>query len=475
MTYHLATFGCQMNLSDSERMVAILTKMNLKPAAPAQADILIFNLCSVRQAAVDRVWGNFKGRMAKGKRQNKKPLIILTGCILPADKKKLAPKVDLILDIKDLNSWSGIIIKTLKHKNTKTQKQYNNETMKQCGNGTKIAHRADYFAVPPQYSSHFSAFVPIMTGCNNFCAYCAVPYTRGREYSRPAEEITTEVGNLIQNGYKEIILLGQNVNSYQSKIFNPAAAGQISNSKFQISKNTSVNFPTLLKLINKIPGNYWLSFITSHPKDMSDELMKCLTECQHLIPYVHLPLQSGSDKILKAMNRKYTAKDYTKLVRKIRMIFALNSHHYSHVTPRLAISTDIIVGFPGETKKDFLATADLMKKIKFDMAYLAEYSPRPGTAAARLKDKISHKEKTRRRQILNEILKTTALENNQKLVGKTTETLVESTKDGLAFGQTKMMKNVKIKLESKKQNLIGKFVDVKIIKAGPWGLEGKLT
>ena len=493
MTYHLITFGCQMNYSDSERIDSVFENMNIKSAEKNKADILIFNLCSVRQRAVDKVWGMLKNIKIQKHRKHplaslgtgkstentkiKKLIIILTGCILPADKDKLKDKVDLILDIKNLASWPNII----------RDYSFTNYKLRI----TNYEPFKSYFSITPKHSSPFTAYIPIMTGCDNFCSYCAVPYTRGKEYSRPAEEILKEVNKLCVQGYREIILLGQNVNSYQSFMSFPppiVVEGRLqrespgtSNCLFAgipacagMTKDDVVNFPILLKLIDSIPGNYWLSFLTSHPKDMSEELINCFKECKHLMPYLHLPLQSGSDKILKAMNRKYTAEQYVKLIHKIRKRFVNNSY--------IAISTDIIVGFPGETKKDFEATAALMKKIKFDMAYLAEYSPRPGTAAAKLKDNVSSAEKIKRKNYLNEILKKTALENNQKLVGQTVSILAESIKDNFAFGRTNMMKNVRIKLDTKSTEsiktqkiLIGQFVKIKIIKAGPWGLEGEMV
>ena len=470
--YHLITYGCQMNKSDSERIVSVLEKSGLKPTTQDRADILILNLCSVRQSAIDRVWGIL--------RKTKNQTVILTGCILPADKQKFQNKVDLILDIKDLPRWP---------EKFKIKNSIPDRIGDEIKNFPEV--HPDYFSINPDHSSKFEAYVPIMTGCNNFCAYCAVPYTRGREVSRPVEDIIQEVHTLIIQGYKLIILLGQNVNSYKSKISNfslferSLAEGQflisnkISNFKFQISKNTSVNFPTLLKLISRIPGDYWLSFLTSHPKDLSDELINCFKECEHLIPYLHLPLQSGSNKILKAMNRNYTATDYVKLIKQVKQI-----------KPMVAVSTDIIVGFPSETKKEFEATAKLMKKIKFDMAYLAQYSPRPGTAAAKLKDNVLATEKARRRSALNEILKKTALNNNKKMVGKRIEVLIEKCNNkNECLGKTKNFKDVKInvapafrqeKIRPKgrsytiKKDLIGQFAKVKITKANAWSLEGKL-
>lgn len=469
MTYHLATYGCQMNFSDSERIAAVLEKhLGFRPAPENKAAILIFNLCSVRQSAVNRVWGNFK--KTRGKRR---PLIIFTGCILQPDRKKISQKNCLVLDIKDLPCWPEIIRKTLKHKNIKTLKQWSKGTMKQLGNeATQYSNNQksaikDYLSIAPRHSSNFTAYVPIMTGCNNFCSYCAVPYTRGREYSRPAEEILTEISALIKKGYKEIILLGQNVNSYHGQTINNLAMKQWNN---HINlKSKTIDFPQLIKLINPLPGNFWLTFLTSHPKDLSPELINCFQTCEHLIPYLHLALQSGSNKILKSMNRHYTAEHFIDLIKKVRA-----------ANPNLCLSTDIIVGFPSETQKDFLSTAAIMKKIKFDMAYLAEYSPRPGTAAARLKDNVSPAEKTKRKNTLNEILKTTALANNKKLLGQTLETLVVSQNKQNIFGRTKNFKNVKIITTSNKQQtinnkkLIGQFVKVKVTGATAWNLEGEL-
>ncbi len=316
-----------------------------------------------------------------------------------------------------------------------------------------------------------------MTGCNNFCAYCVVPYARGREVSRPAEEIIKEVKNLVKKDYKEIILLGQNVNSYDSRIgANEKRIG------------TNINFSQLLRKINSIPGNFWIRFLTSHPKDMSNELIKTITQCEKVCEYIHLPIQAGDDEILRRMNRGYTSKQYLELINKIRRASA----KIRGKSALISISTDIIVGFPGETRKHFLKSAAIMKKVKYDMIYFGQYSPRPGTAAWKLKDDVSKKEKARREKYLNEILKKTSLVNNKKYVGKIFDVLVEkcSPKTPWAnscelayevnkgteftyFGKTRTMKNVKF--ESSNKNLIGKFIKVKIIKANIWNLEGNIT
>jgi len=519
MTYHLTTFGCQMNYSDSERIASVLDSMGLKQSLKNKADVLIFNLCSVRQRAVDRIWGMIKSChseadviLAGRPRGQRKRLIILTGCILPEDKKKFKERGILILDLKDLSEWPDIIFRRSK---PSAKKSPHLKLLSSKGLFTPLRsvqndiYKKNYFSIPPKYSSSFTAHIPIMTGCDNFCSYCVVPYTRGREVSRPVEEVLNEVNNLIVQGVKEIILIGQNVNSYLGIMSSRPRrkSGEGSRRHFLnngiptfvgMTVDKDINFPNLLKLIDKIPGNYWLSFLTSHPKDMSDDLIKCFKTCKHLAPYLHLPLQSGSDKILKMMNRNYTAEKYLKIVNKIRKI-----------VPDICLTSDLIVGFPGETEKDFLETAKMMKKNKFDMAYLAEYSPRSGTVAAKLKDNVPNAEKARRKNILNEILKSTALENNKKLLGKILDVLVESIKNSFAFGRTRGMKNVRIDMspfvipaqagiqkESKKnpgfpisaelsptiqagmtneQEFIGKFVKVKIIKAGAWGVEGELV
>ena len=408
MKYHLITFGCQMNKADSGRIATVLENSGYKPASVIdEADLIVVNMCSVRQSAVDRVYGKIK-YFTKLKTKNPKLKTVLTGCILKKDKRKLAEKFDFILNINDLAKWPAIL---------------------------KIGpsfQKDNYLKIKLKYQPPLSAFVPIMRGCNNFCSYCVVPYTRGREVSRPVEEIICEVKNLVKCGVKEIWLLGQNVNSYNA-----------------------IPFPRLLKRINDIEGNFWVRFTSSHPKDFSDSLIDIMKEGEKITEYLNLPVQSGDDEILKKMNRPYTIAQYKNLVKKIRKKI-----------PDIALSTDIIVGFPGETKKQFENTVNLFKEIKFDMAYIAKYSSRPGTAAAKLKDNVPQKEKNRREKVLTEILKKTALENNKKYIGRTVEVLMMSADTG------KTRTNKTVKVESKK-NLLGRFAKVKITSALPWGLKGK--
>jgi len=421
MNYHLITFGCQMNKSDSERIASVLENMGYQPASkPESADLIIVNMCSVRQSAVDRIYGLGK-KFIELKKQNPNLKIALTGCVLLTDKTKLKKHFDLIFDIKNLTKLSNMLSHPLI---------------------IPRSNALEYFSVFPNSDSLVTAYVPIMTGCNNFCAYCVVPYVRGEEISRPAQKIIKEIKELIKKGYKEIILLGQNVNSYKDK---------------------NTNFPQLLKLINDLSGEFWLRFITSHPKDLSDELIETMAKSEKITEYLHLPVQSGDNEILKKMNRGYSINRYKGLIEKIRKQIK-----------GVCISTDIIVGFPGETKKQFKQTAKLMKWAKFDMVYISQYSPRLMTAASKLEDDVIKKEKKEREQILNEILKKTALKNNKKYINKTVEVLIEQKiKNDFYLGKTRTFKNVKIK-DPKCSLSVGQFVKTKIIKATPWGLEGQI-
>ena len=311
-----------MNYSDSERITTILQNKKYKSASEKEADLIIVNACSVRQKAVDRIWGKIK----KWQKLDKK--IILTGCVLPSDKKKFKSR--------------GVEFKNFTNDN--------------------------FFDIAPHFSSHIS-YIPIMTGCDNYCSYCAVPYTRGKEKSRPMENIICDIKRALKNNSKEILLLGQNVNSY----------------KFGFAK--------LLKKIDSLEGNFSFNFISSNPHDMTDEIIDTFAQLKKWPRELHLPLQSGDDEILKAMNRKYTSKQYLELVRKLRYAIC-----------KMRLSTDIIVGFPGETKTQFNNTVKFCKKIKFFKVYIAQYSPRPGTAAEKLNDNVSHDEKKRRWKVLEKLI-----------------------------------------------------------------------
>lgn len=396
-----------MNKSDSGRIASVLEQANLKKASSIEkADFIIVNMCSVRQSAVDRV----NGVLEKTKKLNKQT--ILTGCILKKDKRKFLDKFNYVLEIEDLPKWPEIL-------------------------GLKNIEANSYFEINSKQPNEFSAVIPIMTGCNNFCSYCVVPYTRYREKSRPLEEIICEIKKLIKNNYKEIWLLGQNVNSYRS-----------------------IPFSELLRKIDDIPGNFWIRFTSSHPKDFSDDIIKTMKECDKVTEYLNLPVQAGNNEILKKMNRPYKIEHYKYIIKKIRKEI-----------PNITISTDVIVGFPGETKEQFNNTVELFKQVKYDMAYINKYSPRAGTKATELIDNISTKEKKEREKILNDILKQTALENNRKYIGKEVEALIDIQKDENTWiGKTREYKTIMVKSNN---NLLGQFIEAKITDASPWGLKGK--
>lgn len=430
--YSIITFGCQMNYSDSDRLAALLENNGLiKTKDATKADLVVINSCSVRQMAEDRTYGRIN-ELAKKK---KRPRIVATGCLvsdkiksklLRENKFDLCLPIDRMVDLPDyLLKWKII-----------DQKNKDN-----------FEH---YLDIIPKHDKNFSGYIPIMTGCNNFCSYCAVPYTRGREVSRPMKDILEEAKVLADNGCIELTLLGQNVNSYGSGI------------KRQKSKVKSDNkFVDLLSKISDIDGIKRIFFISSHPKDMSDELIDLVAERENLCKYIHLPLQSGDDEVLKRMNRHYTQDDYLKLAQKIK-----------DRIPGVVISTDVIVGFPGETEEQFANTCHVFEKVGFDMAYISEYSPRPKTIAYKLKDDVPKKIKGERKRILNdEYLAVSSLNNKKKLIGQKLKVLVNRiNKKGDLVGYTQGLQQVHFRGT---RDLIGKLVDVKITEPFTWGMRGR--
>jgi tRNA-2-methylthio-N6-dimethylallyladenosine synthase len=375
-TYFIKTFGCQMNSSDSERIASFLDKNGLKESeanssaeALAKADLIIFNTCGVRQTAENRVYGQVHNL----RKQNKKCIIVITGCLAHRKdvQERLREKANLFISINK-------ITKLFKHLNLSNFPINNNCQLEN-----------NYLSLKPKYKNDNSAFVPIMTGCNNFCAYCVVPYARGREWSRPSKNIIKEIEKISENGCKEITLLGQNVNSYQYK-----ASQLLSSPPAERGSSSDTMFPKLLELLAKKYPKIKFNFFTSHPKDFSDDLIKSIAENKNISREIHLPVQSGSNKILKLMNRPYTQKKYLDLIAKIKKQI-----------PEVKISTDVIVGFPEETKKDFQETIKVFKKVGYFEAYINKYSPRPGTASFKLGDPISWDEKKRREKELRELIK----------------------------------------------------------------------
>ena len=348
-----------MNISDSQRIATKIESLGYKSAPEKEADLVIVNACSVRQKAVDRIWGGIKKWQKAGKE------IIITGCVLPADKKILNSKNITVFNIQDLQNLNEILYK-------------HSYVLKNL----RISSRdsLEYFHIPVKNDNKI-AYIPIMTGCDNFCSYCAVPYTRGREISRPMKDIITDVKKTIKDGFKEILLLGQNVNSYN---------------KCSSDYNRKINndhFIKLLITIDSLPGDFEFNFISSNPHDITDEIIKTFSELKKWPKELHLPMQSGDDEILRKMNRKYDSQKFLKLVSSLKSL-----------VPDIRLSTDIIVGFPGETKTQFENTVKICKKIGFKKAYISQYSPRPGTAATKLKDNVPAKEKKRRWKMLDELI-----------------------------------------------------------------------
>jgi len=351
MKYFIKTYGCQMNEADSEKIAAAMEGQGYKTASKIEeADVVIINTCSVRESAENRVYGlinNLTQKQATTEICVKQPKIILTGCMLRYPIKLLREKMPQVDEFKKIDDLTGNILS-------------------------------------PKRKSQTHAWVPIMEGCNHFCSFCVVPYARGRERSRPFEEVVCEVEELARRGYKEITLLGQNVNAY-GKDF-PAGCIHVS------IRGYKTPFAILLAVLHKIPSLKKISFITSNPWDFTDDIIEAMS-LPKIDRYLHLPVQSGDDEVLRRMNRRYTVKDYLNLIKKIRQKI-----------PEIEIGTDIIVGFPGETKKQFQHTVDLCKKIGFEKAYIAMYSPRPGTAAFKLKDSVPYKEKKRRWRVLDKLI-----------------------------------------------------------------------
>lgn len=393
-TYFIKTFGCQMNEADSEKITAFLEQKGYRPTEDKyKADLVVINTCSVRESAENRVFGlinNIKKQRTKSKNTNKKlkikkletggwklRTIIITGCMV----------------------GSGI----------GKRKRYTLKQLKKKLPGVEfipLKKLLKGFKGKPKYKKKKTALVPIMEGCNNFCSYCVVPYAKGREISRPFEEIVCEIKNLVKNGYEEVMLLGQNVNSYgkggmkssdrKNATLRASHFAKASRDRLNFSENTEETpFAKLLRRLHKIKGLKKIKFMTSNPWDLTNDIIKAL-KLPKVDRYLHLPVQSGDDKILNRMNRRYTVKEYLALVKKIRKEI-----------PNIEIGTDIIVGFPGETKKQFKNTVKLCKKVGFKVAYIAKYSPRQGTAAFKSKDNITMEEKKRRWRVLNQIINRT--------------------------------------------------------------------
>lgn len=430
--YHIITYGCQMNVHDSEVISAIMEDMEYKRTEiMTDADVIILNTCAIRENAHNKVTGML-GRIKHLKEKRKDIITIFCGCMAQEEKyvKKLYDKykwVDVIFGTHNIHKLPIYLKSAL-----------NNNRQELC----VYSIEGDvYENLPVRRDSKYKAWVNIMYGCDKFCTYCIVPYTRGKQRSRLAKDIINEVRELVSDGYLEVTLLGQNVNAYGKDL------------------DGEYNMANLLEDIAKTNIKR-IRFVTSHPWDFSDEMLDVIAKYDNIMPYIHLPLQSGNDNILKKMNRRYTVSEYKKLFYKIKD--KINN---------VSISTDIIVGFPNESEEEFLDTLNLVKELKFDLAYTFIYSAREGTVASMMKDLISLDVKKDRLARLNEVVNECANENNKKYLNNIVDVLIEgeSDKKDYLMGYTDTMKLVNVKAE---KFYIGKIVKVKIIDTKTWSLDG---
>ena len=432
---YIQTFGCQMNVHDSEQMAALLSDSGYKLTGNIKlADLILLNTCSIREKAEHKVYSKL-GRISKLKEQNPELIIGVGGCLAQQLGTKFHKKVghlDFVFGTHNIHHLPQLVAAVRKKRGKITEVDFH-----------KSLNSIGVFA-PPQ-SGAISAFVTIMQGCNNFCAYCVVPYLRGPEMSRPPEDIIEEIKKLADCGIREVTLLGQNVNSYGKTLGN------------------GLNFASLIKKIGKIFGIKRIRFTTSHPRDLSDELINCFAEEEKLCEHIHLPVQSGSNRILALMNRGYTVEEYMQKV-----------DHLRKIRPLISITSDIIVGFPGETQNDYQETIDMMEKIRFDSIFSFKYSERKGTAAQKLEGKVEECEKLRRLEQLQMLQDQHTLEKNTDMESSKQELLVEGkskNSENDLMGRTSSWRIVNFKGELE---FIGKLVDVKISKAYLHSLRGKL-
>ena len=433
-TFYLKTYGCQMNEHDSENIEALLTGLGFKKVDNYEnADLVLLNTCSIRENAHNKAFGML-GRLKHLKAQKKDLIVGLCGC--------MAQEASVVEEIIKKYSWVNFVF------GTHNMYQLPNiidraieENKQQIEVFSKEGDLVE--GLPVIRTNNYKAYVNIIYGCNKFCTYCIVPYTRGRERSRVKEDILKEVDELIKDGYKEITLLGQNVNAYGKDLYDDYTLGN------------------LLEDIAKkdIPR---VRFMTSHPWDFTDSMVEVIGKYKNIMPSVHLPVQSGSSRILKLMGRRYTRESYLELFNKIK-----------NTVPGVAISTDIIVGFPGETEEDFLETLSLAEECKYDNAFTFIFSKREGTPACLLKDETSEEEKENRLQRLNKVVNKYFLENNKKLENKIVEVLVEgvSEKDNMFYGYTDT--NKLINFSSEKEVVPGDIIKVKVVAAKTWSLDGE--
>lgn len=439
-TFHITTFGCQMNEHDSETLAGMLIEKGYEPAAERKdANIVIFNTCSIRENADKRFFGTLGQLKRRKTEQRENFTVCVCGCMMQQQHvidtlKTKYPWVDVIFGTHNLHQLPELLDNLYKEKH---------KQLEVWEDGGEIIE-----GLPAKRLFKHKAFVNIMYGCNNFCTYCIVPYTRGRERSRVPEDIVREVRTLACDGVKEITLLGQNVNSYKG-----------------ISSETGekTDFTDLIYMLNEIEGIERIRFMTSHPKDISDKLIEAFGKCDKLGHYIHLPVQAGSSRVLKEMNRHYTREEYLEIVRKLRK-----------VDPDIAISTDIIVGFPGETEEEFQETLTLCEEVRYDSAFTFLYSIRKGTPAEKYENQIPEEVKHDRFNRLVDVINRISAEKNAEYIGRVEKVLVDgpSKRNSKTYGgRTESFKLVNFKGSP---DMIGNVVDVRITDAGTFSLEGEV-
>ncbi len=432
-TFHITTFGCQMNEHDSEVIDGLLTERGFSSVKERKdASIVIINTCSVRDNADKRFFGTL-GQLKKRKESDPSFIVCVCGCMMQQQRvvdtiKAKYPWVDVIFGTNSIHHIPELIEKVAIEKEKVVDIIENTEEIVE--------------ALPAKRLFDHKALVNIMFGCNNFCTYCIVPYTRGREKSREPEAIVAEVKGLVADGVKEIMLLGQNVNSYDGN---------------------GTSFAELLKMLNDVDGLERIRFMTSNPKDLSDELIEAFAVCDKLCRNLHLPIQSGSNRVLKRMNRKYTREDYLKLIEKLRK-----------TVPDITLSTDIIVGFPGETNEDFEETLSIVKEVEYDSAFTFIYSIRKGTPAEKFEDQIEESEKHRRFDLLVNAVNEISEKKNKAYQDRVEKVLVDGISKNDKSTLTGRTDGFKLVNFAGKKELIGSIVDVKITDAKTFSLFGEV-
>lgn len=435
LKYHIVTYGCQMNEHDTELLKGLIEAMNYNWVENVEdADLLLLNTCCVREKAENKVIGHL-GEFKRLKQRNPHLILGVCGCMTQQEGmaeriREKAPHVDLIFGTFNTQRLPELLDEARETSTTLI------EVWDEEG---QISEER-----PIKRSGQLKAYVTITYGCNNFCSYCIVPYVRGRERSREPGAIVSEIEELSREGFKEIMLLGQNVNSYGHDLDKP------------------IDFADLLKLVNKIDGVERIRYMTSHPRDFTSKLIRTIAESDKVCEHFHLPIQSGSDRILKEMNRGYTRGYYLDLIQKIKT-----------AVPNCTLTTDIIVGFPGETQEDFLDTLDILQKVRFDSAFTFLYSPRTGTPAAEWVE-VDEDIKKERFQELLELQNQISMSNNQRFLGRLEEILVEGTSKRNEERLTGRTRGNKIVVFEGDETLIGKLVTVKITEAQTWSLFGEL-